>query len=64
MFKDINESYILQNESLNNSFKSAVLKNINESCKILNTKFSLDSFNYFPITNNNETFLNLFERFL
>jgi len=62
MFKDINESYILQNESLNNSFKSAVLKNINESCKILNTKFSLDSFNYFPITNNNETFLNLFKR--
>jgi capsular polysaccharide biosynthesis protein len=52
----------LQNESLNNSFKSAVLKNINESCKILNTKFSLDSFNYFPITNNNETFLNLFKR--
>ena len=62
MFKDINESYILQNESLNNSFKSAVLKDINESCKILNTKFSLDSFNYFPITNNNETFLNLFKR--
>ena len=62
MFKDINESYILQNESLNNSFKSAVLKDINESCKILNTEFSLDSFNYFPITNNNETFLNLFKR--
>ena len=62
MLKDIDESYILQNETLNNSFKSAILRDINESCKILNTEFSLDSFNYFPITNNYETFLNLFKR--
>ena len=62
MLKDINESYILQNESLNNSFKSANLKAINENCKILNAEFYLDSFNYFPITKNNETFVNLFKR--
>ena len=62
MIKDINESYILQNKSLNNAFKSADLRDISENCKILNTKFYLDSFNYFPITNNNETFLNLFKR--
>ena len=39
MLIDIDESKILQNESLNNSFKSASLKDINENCKILNTKF-------------------------
>ena len=57
MLKDIDESYIFQNETLNNSFKSATLKDINENCKILNSQFYLDSFNYFPITKNNETFL-------
>ena len=62
MLKDVNESKILQNESLNNSFKSANLRDINEKCKILNTKFYLDSFNYFPITKNNEIFENLFKR--
>lgn len=62
MIKDINESYILQNESLNNSFKSADLRDISENCKILNTKFYLDSFNYFPITENYETFHHLFKR--
>ena len=62
MIKDVNESYVLQNESLNNSFKSADLRDISENCKILNTEFYLDSFNYFPITKNNETFGKLFKR--
>ena len=62
MIKDIDESYIFQNESLNNLFKSAILRDINENCKILNANFYLDSFNYFPITNKNETFANLFKR--
>ena len=62
MLIDINESKILQNESLNHLFKSANLLDINESCKILNTEFYLDSFNYFPITKNNEIFVNLFKR--
>jgi capsular polysaccharide biosynthesis protein len=35
---------------------------INENCKILNSDFYLDSFNYFPITKNNEIFVNLFKR--
>ena len=50
MIIDINESEILQNKSLNNLFSSAILKDINENCKILNGEFYLDSFNYFPIT--------------
>jgi hypothetical protein len=62
MLKDINESNILQNEFLNNSFKSASLRDINENCKIFNSDFYLDSFNYFPITKNNEIFVNLFKR--
>ena len=62
MIIDVNESKILQNKSLNNLFKSATLKDINENCKILNTDFYLDSFNYFPITKKNETFVNLFKR--
>ena len=62
MLVDKNESKILQNENLNNLFKSATLKDINQNCKILNTDFFLDSFSYFPITKNNDTFLNLFKR--
>jgi len=62
MLIDIDKSNILQTEALNNLFKSAVLKDINESCKILNTDFYLDSFNYFPITKKNESFTNLFKR--
>ena len=62
MLIDINESKILQTSYLNNLFKTAVLKDINENCTILNTDFYLDSFNYFPITKNNETFVNLFKR--
>jgi capsular polysaccharide biosynthesis protein len=59
---DIDESKILQTKELNSLFKSLVLKNINEDCKILNTDFYLDSFNYFPITKKNESFANLFKR--
>ena len=62
MLIDNDESKILKNKFLNNLFKSANLIDINESCKILNTEFYLDSFNYFPVTKNNETFVNLFKR--
>ena len=62
MLIDINDSEILQKETLSNLFKSAILQDISENCKILNTGFFLDSFNYFPLTENNETFMNLFKR--
>jgi len=62
MLIDISESKIVEKESLNSLFKSAILRDINENCKILDTDFYLDSLNYFPITANNETFANLFKR--
>ena len=62
MLIDIDESKILKTESLNNLFKSATLGDINENCKILQTDFYLDSFNYFPITKKNESFANVFKR--
>ena len=62
MLTDINNSKILQTETLHNLFKSATLKEIGENCRILNTDFYLDSFNYFPITKKNETFSYLFKR--
>jgi len=62
MLVDNNEAKILQTPNLSNLFKSATLNDINENCKILNSGFYLDSFNYFPITKNNETFANLFKR--
>ena len=62
MLINIDETKILKTESLNNLFKSAALKGINENCKILHTDFYLDSFNYIPITNINNTFVNLFKR--
>jgi len=62
MLIDINETKIVEKDELNNLFKSATLRDINEKCRILNTDFYIDSFNYFPITTNNETFANLFKR--
>ncbi len=62
MLIDINTEKILKNESLKNLFLSANLREINEECKILKSDFYLDSFNYFPISLNFETFHMLFKR--
>ncbi len=62
MLIDIDEAKILKKGTLNNLFKSATLQDIDQNCKILDTEFFLDSFNYFPITNKNETFVSLFKR--
>ena len=62
MLKDVNKSEILTNKNLNELFNSASLNDINQKCKILKGDFYLDSFNYFPITKNYETFTSLFKR--
>ena len=62
MLQDLNENEILNNQELKNSFLSATLNEISEQCKILKGDFFSDSFNYFPITNNFETFAFLFKR--
>ena len=62
MITDISSSEIIKEESLNNLFLSANLRDIEENCKILKTDFYLDSFNYFPITKKNKTFFQLFKK--
>ena len=60
MLQDIKRDTIVKNETLNKLFLSAILKDINEECKILKGDFYLDSFNYFPVTCNFKTFYELF----
>lgn len=62
MITDIDNEYIAKDQKLNNFFLSATLKEINQNCKILKDNFFIDSFNYFPITNNYKTFFNLFKK--
>ena len=62
MLKDVTESEILKNNSLKNLFSSAYLNDISQKCKIFKGEFYLDSFNYFPVSKNYETFHNLFKR--
>lgn len=61
MLVDCNNEKILNNSNLRSLFLSASLNDINEDCKILTGNFYLDSFHYFPITSNYETFHNLFK---
>lgn len=62
MLIDIENKKILKDSKYSNLFLSASLNEIKEDCKILKSNFYLDSFNYFPITKNYETFKELFKR--
>ncbi len=62
MLLDIKETEILKKKTLNKFFLSATLKDIGQNCKIFKNDFYLDSFNYFPISKNFETFFQLFKR--
>ena len=62
MLVDIKETEILNEDSYKNVFYSATLQDIKQNCKIYKNDFYLDSFNYFPITKNFETFYKLFKR--
>ena len=62
MIINLNNEEIQKNSSINGQFLSASLQDINQHCKILKSNFFLDSFNYFPITSNYETFNELFKR--
>ena len=59
--KDIEIDEILSNKELNNKFASIRHKQLNIECNILCNNFYLDSFNYFPVTENFNSFLSLFE---
>jgi len=62
MLKDIKTVKIPDYENLNNAFFTASLNNIDQKCIILNGAFYADSFSYFPITHNDESFTELFKR--
>ena len=62
MIVDINSTKIKNNKRLSNLFVNANFSNLSINCNILQGNFYSDSFNYFPITENNETFSSLFSR--
>ncbi len=62
MLKDIDFNKIENNNKLNNSFITASLNKLNQKCTMLTGDFYADSFSYFPITDNDQTFTKLFKR--
>ena len=62
MLKNINKKEISNNKDLSKLFFSASLNDIGEQCNILKTNFYLDSFYYYPILDNYESFSDLFKR--
>ena len=62
MITNYSISQIKKNTDIKNIFKNAKLNNLDISCNILNANFTLDSFNYFPIYENEYTFKDLYKR--
>ena len=70
--KNLSNLDIIKNENVSTRFLSVNLEKIVRNYKIYKGEFYLDSFNYFPITNDNFSFLefavcipgsNIFNRF-
>ncbi len=61
MIKNINEQDIIRDKKISSLFLSVLNRNLRIECKILKSDFYLDSFNYFPITENNFSFRNIFQ---
>ena len=66
IIKNLNEQDIIEDKKINSLFLSVLNRNLRLECKILKSDFFLDSFNYFPLTNNYFSFRKLFvgEKFL
>ena len=62
MFKNLDTFKIKKNKNLSDYFANAKFDNLSINCNILKGNFFSDSFNYFPITDNEETFSMLFNR--
>lgn len=58
--KDLNEIEIIKSKSINSKFLTVNLEKLNTNCKIFKGDFYLDTYNYFPITEQNNTFLDVF----
>ena len=62
MIFDINSSKIKNDKKLSNLFFNSNFNNLSINCNILKSNFYSDSFYYFPITENYQTFTSLFNR--
>ena len=62
MIIDVNLDKIKDNKYLSELFINAKFNKLNLNCNILQGNFFSDSFHYFPITKNNETFSSLYLR--
>ena len=62
MIVDVNSTNIKSDIRLSNLFVNANFSNLSINCNILKGNFYSDSFYYFPITENYETFSSLFTR--
>ena len=60
IIKNLDEQDIIQDKKITSLFLSVLNDKFRIKCKILKSDFYLDSFNYFPITDNNLSFRNLF----
>ena len=60
MIKNLDEKNIIKNKSINLKFLSVSSKELSLNCKIYRGNFYLDSFNYFPITTDYYSFLDLY----
>jgi len=60
IIKNLDEQDIIQDKKINSLFLSVLNDKFRIKCKILKSDFYLDSFNYFPITDINLSFRNLF----
>ena len=62
MLVDVNINKIEKDEEIAKLFVNANFSNLSINCNILKTDFFSDSFYFFPITNNHETFSPLYTR--
>ena len=62
MIIDVDSDKIKSNKYFSDLFVNAKFNKLNLNCNILQGNFFSDSFYYFPITENNETFSSLFAR--
>ena len=58
--RNLNEMDVISHEHVNSEFLSTDFEKLALNCKIYKGDFYLDSFNYFPITNDNHSFLEIF----
>ena len=62
MLSDIDSLILKKDEYLNGLFINAKFSNLSVNCNILKNNFYSDSFHYYPITENNETFSSMYTR--